>query len=51
MAFLIAGCAMFGPFSIDAIFPGFLVIAKWAASVSPVLMQQIISVFLMDLDR
>jgi hypothetical protein len=27
MAFLIAGCTMFGPFSIDAIFPGFLVIA------------------------
>jgi len=42
---------MFGPFSIHAFLPGFLVIAERAASVSPVLMQQIISVFLMDLDR
>ena len=36
---------MFGPFSIDAIFPGFPLIAKDLAA-SPVMMQQIISVYL-----
>jgi DHA1 family bicyclomycin/chloramphenicol resistance-like MFS transporter len=45
IAFLIAGFGMFGPFSIDAIFPGFPAIAKELAA-SPVMMQQIISVYL-----
>jgi DHA1 family bicyclomycin/chloramphenicol resistance-like MFS transporter len=45
IAFLIAGFGMFGPFSIDAIFPGFPLIAKDLAA-SPVMMQQIISVYL-----
>ena len=45
IAFLIAGFGMFGPFSIDAIFPGFRLIAKDLAA-SPVMMQQIISVYL-----
>ena len=45
VAFLIAGLAMFGPFSIDAIFPGFPAIAAEFGA-STVMMQQIISVYL-----
>jgi len=45
VAFLIAGLAMFGPFSIDAIFPGFPAIAAEFGA-SSVMMQQIISVYL-----
>jgi MFS transporter, DHA1 family, multidrug resistance protein len=45
VAYLLAGFAMFGPFSIDAIFPGFPAIATELAA-SPVVMQQIISVYL-----
>ncbi len=45
VAFLVAGLAMFGPFSIDAIFPGFPAIAA-EFGVGAVMMQQIISVYL-----
>jgi len=45
IAFLVAGMAMFGPFSIDAIFPGFPAIAAEFGA-SSVMMQQIISVYL-----
>jgi MFS transporter, DHA1 family, multidrug resistance protein len=45
VAFLVAGLAMFGPFSIDAIFPGFPAIALEFGA-SSVMMQQLISVYL-----
>ena len=45
VALLLGGLAMFGPFSIDTIFPAFRVIAADLA-VSPLLMQQTVSVYL-----
>jgi MFS transporter, DHA1 family, multidrug resistance protein len=45
IALLLAGFTMVGPFSIDAIFPGFPAIAAELAA-TPVMMQQIISVYL-----
>jgi len=45
IAYLIAGFAMFGPFSIDAMFPGFPAISA-ELSASPFMMQQIISIYL-----
>jgi MFS transporter, DHA1 family, multidrug resistance protein len=45
VAFLVAGLAMFGPFSIDAMFPGFPAMAAEFGA-SSVMMQQIISVYL-----
>ena len=45
LAFLLGGLAMFGPFSIDTIFPAFRVIAADLA-VSPWMMQQTISIYL-----
>lgn len=45
VAILVAGFTMVGPFSIDAIFPGFPAIAS-EFTASPVMMQQIISVYL-----
>lgn len=45
LALLLGGLAMFGPFAIDTIFPAFRVIER-DFSVSPVAMQQSISVYL-----
>lgn len=45
LALLLGGLAMFGPFSIDTIFPAFRVIAADLA-VSPWLMQQTVSIYL-----
>jgi DHA1 family bicyclomycin/chloramphenicol resistance-like MFS transporter len=45
LALLLGGLAMFGPFSIDTIFPAFRVIAR-DLHVTPLLMQQSISVYL-----
>ncbi len=45
VAFLLGGFAMFGPFSIDAIFPGFPAIAL-ELKANPVMMQQMASVYL-----
>ena len=45
VALLLGGLAMFGPFSIDTIFPAFRVIAADLA-VSPLLMQQTVSIYL-----
>ena len=45
IAYLVAGFAMFGPFSIDAMFPGFPAISA-ELSASPIMMQQIISIYL-----
>ncbi len=45
LALLLGGLAMFGPFSIDTIFPAFRVIADELA-VSPWLMQQTVSIYL-----
>ena len=45
LAMLLGGLAMFGPFSIDTIFPAFRVIARDLA-VSPWMMQQTVSVYL-----
>ena len=45
LALLLGGLAMFGPFSIDTIFPAFRVIAR-DLRVSPLLMQQTVSVYL-----
>ena len=45
LAFLLGGLAMFGPFSIDTIFPAFRVMAANLA-VSPWMMQQTISIYL-----
>ena len=45
LALLLGGLAMFGPFSIDTIFPAFRVIAR-DLQVTPLVMQQSISVYL-----
>ncbi|WP_066097472.1 multidrug effflux MFS transporter [Xanthomonas massiliensis] len=46
MALLLAALAMFGPFSIDAVFPAFPQLARQLA-VEPVAIQQVISVYLL----
>ena len=45
LAFILGGLAMFGPFSIDTVFPAFLVMAG-DLGVGKVAMQQTISVYL-----
>ena len=45
LALLLGGLAMFGPFSIDTIFPAFRVIAR-DLRVTPLVMQQTISIYL-----
>ena len=46
LAMMLGGLAMFGPFSIDTIFPAFRVIAA-DLSVSPLVMQQTVSLYLL----